>query len=52
MNNNDNLNTIYLASIAESLVVIAACLKGQGSFDGPTYRDLKDKLHDSIVDSL
>ena len=52
MNNNDNLNTIYLASIAESLMVIAACLKGQGSYDIDTHKYLKDKQDGEIVDTL
>jgi len=52
MNNNENLTTIYLASIAESLMVIAACLKGQGSYDADTYKLLKDKQDSEIVDTL
>ena len=52
MNTNENLTTIYLASIAESLMVIAACLNGQGSFNVDTYQRLKDKQDSEIVDTL
>ena len=52
MTNNENLTTIYLGSIAESLMVIAACLKGQGSYDIDTHKLLKDKQDSEIVDTL